>query len=244
MSAPRHAKDREMPSRQPTLARCRRHVPSRLLLLTCCLALPAQTGCMRVMAITGKVLFGDPVTTSTFEQYTTVRLADGHTVGLICTAPLSVVDEFDGVHLDVQEEVIRRMRVHGLDVLHSDRLIDAMDSAGGGFKEQAIAAAVPEMDYLLHIELTQFTIHEELSPTLYRGRARGTVAGYQVHRSEKTGAVETIPVFDQDFSIEYPSSHPVATDQMSQSAFVSRCVDEISDQIGRMFYDVPTADLF
>lgn len=206
--------------------------------------LPLHAGCMKVMAITGKVLFGDPVSTSMFEQRTTVRLKDGHTVGLICTAPLTIADDFDGVHLDVQEEVIRRMRVHGLDVLHSDRLIDAMDSAGGRFNERAIAEAVPEMEYLLHVELTKFTIYEELSPTLYRGRAEGTVSGYQVHRSGETGVVETIPVFDHDFSIEYPSSHPISTDQMSKSTFVSRCVDEMSDQIGRMFYDVPTSELF
>ena len=75
--------------------------------------------------------------------------------------------------------MIRRMRVRGLDVVDSDLLIDAVDSSGGRFDEQAIAEAVPEVDYLLRIELTRFTAYEESSPNLFRGRAQGTVAGYE-----------------------------------------------------------------
>lgn len=214
------------------------------LLLACCGAMCLQAGCMNVMAIGSKVLFGDPMAVSSFEQKTGVRLSDGHQVGVVCTAPASLTSEFDAMPLDVQEEVIRRMRVRGLDVVSSDRLISAMDETGGRFNEQVIAQSVPGVEYLFQIELTQFTSNEERSPALYRGRARGTVAGYQVRRNEETGAAQTIPVFQQEFTVEYPSTHPISTDQMSQSTFVSHCVDEISNVLGRTFYDVPQSDLY
>ena len=95
---------------------------------------------------------------------------------------------------------------------------------------------------VLHVELADFTAYEESSPNLYRGRARGTVVGYQVHRGEETGAARTIPVYQQNFSIKYPSSHPVSADEMSQSIFAAD--DEISDVIGRMLYNVPTSELY
>lgn len=222
----------------------RKHIRFRPILLAGCAALLFQAGCINVMAITGKVLFGDPVVTSTFEQQTEVCLAEGHTVGLVCTAPASLTSEFDALHLDVQQSVIRRMRLHGLDVVDSNLMISALDSSGGRFSEQALADGVPGMDYLLHVELARFTTHEESSPALYRGRAHGTVVGYQVHRGGAAGAATPIPVFQQDFTVEYPSSYPISADQMSQSTFVRRCIDEISDVVGVMFYDVPTSELF
>jgi hypothetical protein len=242
---PRHAKERDMPLKTSMTAGGGRLIPLRLmLLLACCAALPFQVGCMNVMAIAGKVLFGDPVVLSNFEQRTGVRLADGRAVGVVCTAPASLTAEFDAMHFDVQEEVMRRMRVRGLDVVSSDRLVSAMDATGGRFNEQLIAQSVPGVDYLFHVELAQFTAHEQHSPTLYRGRARGTVAGYEVHRDAETGLTQTIPVYEQNFTVEYPSTHPVSTDQMSRTTFVSRCVDEISDVIGRTFYDVPASELY
>lgn len=234
-----------MPLKTTSITACRRRiVPAGAILLACCALLAVQAGCINVMAIAGKVLLGDPVVPSSFQRQTGVTLAEGHTVGIACTAPASLTAEFDAMHFDVQEEVIRRMRVRGLDVVRSDKLISAMDSTGGRFNEQLIAQAVPGVEYLFHVELAQFTAHEEHSPTLYRGRARGTVQGYEVRRNAETGAAHTIPVFQQDFAVEYPSSHPLSTDQMSRSAFVAHCTDEISSVIGRMFYDVPTSDLY
>ena len=81
---------------EPVQKRCRLILPLLLslivhvLLLVCCAAFPMQAGCINVMTIAGKVLFGDPVVMSSFQQQTGVSLAEGHTVGIVCTAPASL----------------------------------------------------------------------------------------------------------------------------------------------------------
>ena len=65
------------------------------------------------------------------------------------------------------------------------------------------------------------------------GVLRGRWPATRVRRGDEGGPVHTIPIFQQDFNIEYPSSHPVTVDEMSESSFVRRCTDEISDVIGR-----------
>jgi hypothetical protein len=50
-------------------------------------------------------------------------------------------------------------------------------------------------------------------------------------------------VFEKEFRCEYPASHPVSRDTMSEKVFQRRFIDGLSDVLGRTFYDVKTSEL-
>lgn len=216
-------------------------------MLGCVAALVAPLcGCVNVGVMAGKVLFGDPKITSTFEQRTGISLLkSGKKVAVVCTAPSSVTAEFDSLQLDVQQEVVRRMRIRKLNVARADDVINAMNSSGGRFDRDAVAFALPDVDYIIHIDIERFTHTEEGSPQLYRGRANGIIYAYEVDRGPETSArPRVLQVFYQEFTSEYPPSQPVPADQISARVFRQRCVDQLADVVGRTFYDVNTSEMF
>ena len=203
-----------------------------------------QSGCVNFGVMMGKMLFGDPEVTSLFESKTGVALEDGEKrVAFVCTAPASTNDQFDSLQLDVQEEVVRRLRRKNVDIVRSDDVLNAMDSNGGRFDRNAIARELGDVDYILHLDIEQFSLTEPASPDLYRGRASGMIYAYEVDRSE-AGDGMVVQIFFRQLDSEYPRSHPMMSDQVSTRVFQRQFVDEMADTVGRTFYSVRTSELF
>ena len=219
----------------------RRSVP----LLTALLAgIAALSGCVNIGVMAGKVLFGDPKITSVFEQRTGVSLEKSQKkVAVVCTAPASLSESFDTLQYDVQEEVTRQFLTRNRSVARPDDVINAQESGGGQFDRDAFAAALPDVDYIVHIDVERCTQTEDASPDMYRGRANGLMFVYEVDRSAETSASpRVLQVFYQEFNTEYPTSQPILSDQMSPRMFQSRFVDEFAVSLARVFYDIRASE--
>jgi hypothetical protein len=203
-----------------------------------------QSGCVNVMVMAGKVFFGDSHVMSAFEQRTGVSLCDGEQqVVLVCTAPGSASEGFESFATELQDEVHLLLKMHGVNVLKSPEP-DAMSAAPGPDRDwEAVAHAHPGANYILHVDVERFSGIEDASPGLLRGRASGMLYAYEVHRSStNAGRPRVLKVYFQEFHSEYPTSHPVPADQVSIRVFGRRFVEHLAQQVGRTFYDVPTAD--
>jgi hypothetical protein len=229
----------------------RPHTLSRLsagrgiVLLTAMACASSQCGCVNVGMMVGKVFFGDPKMTSVFEQRTGVSLEETQKkVAVVCTAPASVSESFDTLQHDLQEEASRRMQTRGLNVAPSDDVINALESSGGKFDRDALAAALPDADYIVHIDVERCTQTEEASPDMYRGRANGVMYIYEVDRSAGSSGPRVLQLFYQDFNTQYPSSQPIMSDQMSSRMFQSKFVDELAVTLARTFYDIHASEAF
>jgi hypothetical protein len=225
-----------------------RNAAARRPVVACLAAamLLAQGGCVNIGVMFGKVMFGDPKQTSVFEQRTGISLLKTQKkLAVICTAPTSISSEFDSIQHDVQEEVTRRLRIRKLNVARIDDVSSALYSSGGRFNQDAMARALPDVDYLVHIDVERFTHKEDGSPDLYRGRCNGIVYVYEIERAaESAERPRPLKVFFQEFNLEYPASQPVSVEQTPIRVFRQRCVDQLADTIGRTFYDVNTSELF
>lgn len=221
--------------------RCRLPSTSRLLLillLACTLA-----GCTQ-MAVVGKMLVGDPTVESPFSQITGESLEDGATVALVCTAPDSVLSEYDSVAIDVQDELERLMNRHDINVVNGDDVITVLNRQGGQFDAQLIAEQV-DADYILHIDVEYFDHRVPNSSHLYHGVAGGSVYGYEIVRDENsTISVHTRRVFENEFQSEYPGAHPVPADRTPERVFRNRFIDSLCADLGRKFYDFKTQEAF
>lgn len=215
---------------------------SLLATLLCALS----SGCINVGVMLGKVILGNPTQTSAFElQYGVSLEKEDHTVAVVCTAPPSAVSEFDGMELDVQDEVTRRMRMRDIEIASGREVGRAMNRTYGRFDENALAAALDDVDFIIHVDIEQFTHNEDGNPELYRCHCRGVIYAYKVTRDpEETDHTRIDRVFFQEINTIYPTTQPITADMMSKRVFHQKCVDHVADVIGRAFYDVETVELF
>jgi hypothetical protein len=213
------------------------------LVLVACASL---SGCINSAVMIGKVFGGDPQVKSEFEQRTGISMVkEKSKVAVVCTAPSIVTTEFDTLASDLQEEVTRRMRIRKMDVASDDDVISAMNSTMGRFDQDALASALDDVDYIIHVEVESFSHTDDGTAKLYRGRASGIVYAYEVDRGpDAIGGPRARKVFYQEFKTEYPKSQqPIPAEQMSARVFKQRCVDQLADVIGRTFYDVTTFEM-
>jgi hypothetical protein len=191
------------------------------------------------------MFFGDPKMTSVFEQRTAVSLEKTQKkVAVVCAAPASIAASFDTLQHDLQEEVVRRMQTSKLNVARSDDVINALESSGGVFDGDALAAALPDTDYIVHIDVEHCTMTEDATPDMYRGRANGVVYVYEVDRSGGPSGPRALQLFYENFNFQYPSTQPILSDQMSPRMFQSMFVDELAGTLARMFYDIRASQSF
>ena len=225
------------------MERCRIQSVRRLLVLGAAFLATSLTGCMQV-AVLGKLLVGDPKVESAFSQITGESLEDGARVALICTAPDSVLSEYDSVAVDVQAEVGRLMARRGITMVDSDDVVDVLNRQGGQFDAQVIAENV-EADYIVHVDLEYFDHRVPNSSQLYHGQAGGNVYGYAIHDEDDSPlGKHAAQVFEREFQSQYPGQHPVPADRTPVRVFRNRFIDAVSAELGRMFYDFRTQEAF
>jgi hypothetical protein len=215
----------------------------RSVMLLIALALAPVCGCQS-WAVVGKMLVGDPKVDSPFKRATGKKLEKGAKVALVCTAPDSVLSEYDSVAIDVQDELERLMSRRGITMINSDDVTSVLNREGGHFNAQLIADKL-EADYVLHIDIEYFGHRVPNSKNLYHGVAGGNVYGYEIVREkDSTLGAHAIQVFEREFQSKYPGNHPIPADRTPERVFRNRFIDSLSAELGRMFYDFRTQEAF
>ncbi len=184
----------------------------------------------------GKMFFGDPKMECVFKQRTDVDLTKQHKkVLVVCSTPEAIGVDYPSLSFDLVDGVIRRLKLRGIEVVNPDELATWMDDNGGQWGNPSELAGQFDADYIVHIDLNRFDYREENSPTLFRGRAVGSVFAYEVYRVD--GRKEAKEVFVSEFTSVHPKNYPVSTDRISAKSFRKQYLDRISTQLAQMFYD-------
>lgn len=222
-----------------------RHRWLRLAMLVCLVGVGLPlSGCVRALALGSKVFMGDPKTVSTFEQRTRIELQTGEqTVAVVLDAPHQILDEYDRIVDDVQRELLHQLQRHGVKIIPSGEVSRAIEDGGGVFSPQQLAQKL-DVDYIMHVQLHEFSEHVDGSPNLLQCRANGLVVGYEVRKEETGAARVVVSRYEEPFRTLYPTGHPEPADQISQRAFLQDCTREIAKSIGMHMYDMPTAELY
>ncbi|MGC1272933.1 MAG: hypothetical protein WBC44_04445 [Planctomycetaceae bacterium] len=220
------------------------HSPTAALLVplkrcAACLAIAstlwALSGCS-LFVMAGKMLFGDPERTAAFHDVTDVDLTDGeNSVLIIATTPQSAKAELPGVDVTIVEEVSRRLRVKGIKVYPSQKVLTWVDNRGGQWGTADEIAAKFDPDYIVEIDVDRLTHREENSPDLFRGQAIGNVRAYKVVPSGDTRVAS--PSFSREFTCTYPTHHPKQAHQISEETFRQQFLERVCTHIAQLFYD-------
>ncbi len=195
----------------------------------------AISGCsLGVMA--GKMLTGEPLRPAQFRAMTGNDLTKGEQkIVIICSTPSSVDAELSSLNIDLIDGITRRMKVHGVNVIDPDEVAKWIDDNGGVITDPSEMARAFEADYVAWIDVYGFTLREENSPKLLRGRASGFVRVYEIQ--EVSGDRTALTAFNTEFKTTFPEHQPISETGRSALTFQKEFVDRMCDELAEKFYD-------
>jgi len=200
------------------------------------------TGCsLGVMA--GKMLIGDPMVGDDFKSKTGKSLTEkGCKVAILCSTPESVKDQFASLQVELLRDVSRKMSIHKIDVVKPHLVASWIDDNGGKTDDLGSLAQEVDADYIVDINVEQFSYIEENSPNLYRGRCNGAVTVFAFAQekgegeSSKKRSGSPRQVYQNTFKSVHPVHQPIPADQTSELIFRKKFMDRVGDEISRLFY--------
>ena len=211
---------------------------TRLLLLIAAALLPGLCGCRFFVAV-GKMVMGDPQSTSLFEQTTGTNLSkSGERLLIICTAPHNILVEFPSVQLELLDRISRNLERRDIQVVSSDDVASWYDDHGewGDYSELAKHF---DARYVMHLQLRTFSYLEPESTNLLRGRSEGTVRVYEID-SDNSAPVHK--AFERTLRVQFPEIHPVPRESRSDDMFVENLLNRVALQTSQFFHDHRLSD--
>jgi hypothetical protein len=209
--------------------------PFLISLLAFSLLLTAS-GCNYVVLL-GYLIGGPPSIEPDFDAVTTESLtAKDVVVAVICDAPKEVLYDFNKIDREVGKLVAYQLHKHKIKTIRPDIVRDWMDRNPNWDRPDEIAAGV-NATHVIYIELSSFSVFEENSHELYRGRTEGMVTVYEI---DEEGDGENI--YDKELNSLWPLAAPRSTSEISQASFRTHYLNRLSDEIGRLFYEYYSGD--
>ncbi|MEZ6066781.1 MAG: hypothetical protein R3B90_13990 [Planctomycetaceae bacterium] len=202
------------------------------------------TGCINAVAMTYKVLKGDPVTPAAYKVRNGVELTDGkQIVAVVVDAPYSALNIHDSLVVDLQDEMLRRFRLEGIATADVDEVSRQLEDRGGQFDPTAIAQNM-DVDLIVHVQVERFSDTEPGGGNFYRGRAESMVRAFEVRGERGSSDRHVVETFQQDVLTLHPETYPLPADQTPRRVFMQKFVNRMGGDIAQQFYDVTTSQLF
>ena len=218
-----------------------RTIPRFAALLSVLLATSACGCSLFVMA--GKAIFGDPMQTAAFTAASGVDLTKGmHRVLILASAPDSVQSEFPAVEHDLLEQVTRRMKVNGAQVVNSNEVATWLDDNGGYWEDVNELAEDFDTDYIIHIDVRRFEFDNARSNEFLQGIASGSVMGYELRTTDR-GNRHAHRIFNRNFEFKFPEEHPKLADRTTRDEFHREFLKRISTRVSLLLYNHRASDI-
>jgi hypothetical protein len=206
------------------------------LFIAVALCLATLPGCSYILFF-GYLIGGPPSIEPKFDADTKESMTDKDvTVAVICFAPNDVRYNFESVDHEVSKYVTMRLAQHHVDVINPDRVRAWLDENKDWDKPEEIGAAF-NTTYVVYIDLNDFSLYEDGSATLYRGKAEAIVS---VYKMDEDGTAERI--FLEEIRSRFPLHQPKSASEESYNTFKARYLSRLSEEIGRLFYEYYVAD--
>jgi len=202
------------------------------MLLLCC----AASGC-NYLVIFGYLLGGPPSVEPKFDEETKESMTDPEVrVVVVCFAPDEIKHSFESIDHELAQYVSFQLHAHKIKVVPPDLVKGWLEENKDWDKPEEIGAYF-KVTYVIYIDLNEFTLYEEGSPNLYRGRAESIVS---VWKMDEDNHAEKI--FSQEKTSKYPTHQPVSSGDKTYTTFKGEYLTRLSDEIGHFFYEYYVAD--
>jgi hypothetical protein len=192
----------------------------------------SQAGC-NVVLLVGYLLGGPPSIEPDFHKQTGQKL-DGRntTVLVLCYAPTELKWDNDAIDYEVAKHLAMRFNLNKINVIDPDRVHAWLDKNNDWQKATEVGADF-KVDYIVHVDLKDYSLFEEHSSDLYRGRADALVTVFKMDEDKKDGKV----IYSRELTSRFPTSGPVSVYSHSYGNFKKLYLSTLSNQIGVLFYE-------
>lgn len=214
---------------------------SLLGMLLIALTVSTQSGCS-LFVMGGKMLFGDPKVDCAFGIQTGENLVKNEALVLVvCNSPDSVSSDYPSLNVDMLEGIARRLKREEVQIVNPNEVATWFDDNLGAIDDPTVLAEEFDADYVITIDIEEFSYREENSNELFRGRANAMVRAYEMRDFE--GDKQAVEVFVRPIVSKYPEIYPIQADQTSEKTFRKKYLDRICEQVAQQFYDHPAGDV-
>jgi hypothetical protein len=212
-----------------------RFAPSgrRLSLLAAMLLLAgSQAGCNAVLLL-GYLIGGPPSIEPDFHKQTGESLAGrDKTVLVMVYAPIELRYDNDSVDYDLAKHTATRLMMNKIKVVDPDRVHSYLDTHKDWDKASEVGAEF-QVDYVVHVDLKDYSLFEEHSSDLYRGRADAVVHVIKMDKDKKDGNV----IYSKELVSRFPKAGAESAYSISYANFKKLYLSTLSDEIGVLFYE-------
>lgn len=206
--------------------------PRRLLPacgLAVCVAL--MSGC-NYFILLSYLISGPPTVEPQFDADTGKSMTDYEvTVAVVCYAPNELKWDFDSIDQEVAKYVSYRLGENKVQFVNPDVVNAWLDKNPDWEHPEEIGAAL-DVTYVIYIDLQKFTLYEEGSHTLYRGRSEALVSVYEMDDND-----EGEKIWSKEYRSEFPTQVGRPTSDVVYDTFKKQYLSRLSEEIGQMFYE-------
>lgn len=207
-------------------------------MLTALLLCATLSGCNYVMVF-GYLIGGPPSVEPQFDKETKESMTDKDvTVAVVCFAPNDIKYNFESIDHELAQYLTMQLHGHKIKVVPPDLVKGWLEENKDWDKPEEIGAHF-KTTYVIYIDLNEFSLYEEGSPDMYRGRSEAIVS---VWKMDDDGSGHAEKIFSQEKVSKYPVHQPVYSSDKTYSVFKGEYLTRLSDEIGRFFYEYYIAD--
>lgn len=168
---------------------------------------------------------------SDFETKTKETLkAKGKKTVVYCYAPKELKWANDAVDRDIAKNVAWQLGRGDVSVVDPDRVAEWLGKHDKSKKTSEIGKAFLA-DYVVQIDLRDYTLYEPNESAVYRGRADCIVKVVKMDDDQRDGHV----IYSQALKSQFPSRAPVDANQMSFAEFKKQYLAALGKEIGALF---------
>ena len=223
-----HRPPRELPPffRPPPLRRA-------LILGAAALCPVILSGCNLFM-IAAYLISGPPSVEPDFEVATRTSLTDEEvTVSVACYVPIDLRADIgnEALDRDIARFVAQKLTLNKIKVRDPNQVRQWL-ARNPDWEDPAEIAEAMQTTHVVYIDVSRFSLWEENSATLLRGRADAIVTVYAV---EEEGE-EAVEIYGREVAAKYPLAVPRDSSVQNPGRFRQEFMLRLSEEIGRLFY--------
>jgi len=217
---------------------CRRRFVFSLLTRLALIALLLVTtpGCNYFLLL-GYLIGGPPQIEPLFEKETQKCMTDRNIrVAIVCFAKDELKYQFDNIDHIIASRLTNQLASKKIDVVPYDEVRTWLKDNPDWDTAIEIGAEF-DVNFVIHVDVSAFSLYERDSNTLYRGRCDAIVSVYEM---ETDGDGKRI--FSRDVNSIFPLQVPRSAADVSYDTFRMEYIWRLSDEIGRLFYPYLNGD--
>lgn len=187
-------------------------------------------GCAQAVLL-GYLIGGPPAIEPKFDTETGKSLVGSDDkVVVICYADPAVRLKYSKLDVELASRVAQLFTAQKIKVVEPEYVRDWVDKHKDWESAHEIGEAF-DAKYVVEIELVNFTLYEENSAILFRGRSEGAVNCY-----EMTAGGGSEKIFSTDLGFAFPLSQARTSYETTEVDFKREYMSRLSEMIGQYFF--------